>query len=226
MFSLSACSRGREMHFKGLLWGFNPPQPSSSLATKWHPSSVFGCVRRVLRRREYGKRFQWLDGQVSCCQLPGWGWLGCACLHAALSQNSAQAVPCLHLSLSPVYLDIVDSQIIPVLKKCHSFCMKELLMPTDDSPLGRSELFCMPGEEKGLFHLRSDRGVTWEVRGGNKNILADSGFKDPVVLRVRKRHIFGKYPSYQSVANTYLLLAILFPFFWQKNLQVSWVKIR
>lgn len=43
--------------------------------------------------------------------------------------------------------------------------------------------------------------------------MADSGFKDPVVLRVRKRHIFGKYPSYQSVANMYLLLAILFPFF-------------
>lgn len=50
---------------------------------------------------------------------------------------------------------IVHSQAIPVLKKCHSLCIKELLMLTDDSPLGRSELYCMPGEEKGLCYLRS-----------------------------------------------------------------------
>lgn len=55
------------------------------------------------------------------------------------------------LSLSPVCL---HSQIIPVLKKCHSFCIKELLMSTDDPPLGRSELFCVPGEKKGLCYLR------------------------------------------------------------------------
>lgn len=95
----------------GLLRGFNPPQPSSSLATKWHPSSVFGCVRRVLWRREYGKRFPWLDGQVSFCFLPRWGWLASACLHAVLSQNSAQAVACFFLSLSsvPWYHALVDN---------------------------------------------------------------------------------------------------------------------
>lgn len=41
------------------------------------------------------------------------------------------------------------------------------------------------------------------LRGGDKNISADSGSKDPVLLRVRKRPMFGKNPSYQSVANVY-----------------------
>lgn len=47
MFSLSACSRDREMHFKGLLWGFNPPQPSSSLATK----CVWVCEKSFAEKR-------------------------------------------------------------------------------------------------------------------------------------------------------------------------------
>lgn len=53
-------------------------------------------------------------------------------------------------------------------------------MPTYDSALGRSELFCMPGEKKGL--------LLENLRGRDKNLLADSGFKDPIVLRVRKIH--------------------------------------
>lgn len=47
---------------------------------------------------------------------------------------------------------------------------------------------------------------------GNKNISADAGFKDPVTLRVKKGFLFGKYLLHQSVANLYLLLAILFLF--------------
>lgn len=38
----------------------------------------------------------------------------------------------------------------------------------------------MPGEKKGL--------LLENLRGRDKKILADSGFKDPIVLRVRKRH--------------------------------------
>lgn len=50
---------------------------------------------------------------------------------------------------------IVHSQATPALKKCHSLCTEELLMLTDDSPLGRSELYCVPAEEKGFCYLRS-----------------------------------------------------------------------
>lgn len=53
------------------------------------------------------------------------------------------------------------------------------------------------------------------LRGGDKNISADSGLKDPVVLRVRKRRMFS--PSYQNVAHLYLLLAIPFPFLDRKT---------
>lgn len=74
----------------------------------------------------------------------------------------------------------------------------------------------MPGEEKGLcywFLSQEKRSLLPEkLRGGNKNVSPDAGFKDPVALRVRKTLLFGKYPLYWSVANMYLLLAILFPF--------------
>lgn len=50
-------------------------------------------------------------------------------------------------------------------------------MSTDDSPLGRCELFCTPGEKKTSLLLEN-------LRGGDKNISAHSGFKDPIVLRV------------------------------------------
>ena len=89
-------------------------------------------------------------------------------------------------------------------------------MSTDDSPLGRIELYCMPAEEKGLCYWFPSQGkrslLPEQLRVGNKNVSADAVFKDPIALRVRKRLLFGKYPLYQSVANVYLLLAILFPF--------------
>lgn len=74
---------------------------------------------------------------------------------------------------------------------------------------GGENCFVCQSEKRSLF--------LENLRGGDKNILADSGFKDPVVLRVRKRPMFGKYPLYQSVANVYLLLAISFPFFDRKT---------
>lgn len=121
---------------------------SSTVAPQQH---VCVCEKGFMEKRvqEDISVVRWA---VSCCHLSGWGCLECACLHPVLSQSRAQAMLCLLLSVSPVYLGVIHSYITPVLKICHSFCVKELLMSTDDSTTGRSELVWMPGEKKGLFY--------------------------------------------------------------------------
>lgn len=84
-------------------------------------------------------------------------------------------------------------------------------MLTDDSPLGRNELYCILGETFALFQ-RNKALLHEKLRGGNEKVSADAEFKDPIALRVRNRVLFGKYPLYQSVANVFLLLAIIVPF--------------
>lgn len=189
--------------------GFSPPQPLSSLVTKWLPSCVFGCMRRVLWRGEHRNKsvVSWAGGSSSGhAYLGRWQQFTCpgrhdwlhACLHAVLSQNTTwQCHPCYSLpSVSGV--GILYPQATPELKKCHSLCIKEFLMLTDDSPLGRSERYCMPAEDKGLcywFLYQGKRSLLPEkLRGGNKNVSAHAGFKDIIALRVRKGLLFGKYP--------------------------------